>query len=93
MSLGSAQSLAEMSTRNLHEGKERRGREADNFTAICELHVYKMWEPRRLTTYGLSRPVAGMALLYESSTGVWLYCTFGSRRIDRLTAALQVLRE
>jgi hypothetical protein len=25
-------------------------RKADNLTAICEPTVYKMWEPRRLTT-------------------------------------------
>jgi hypothetical protein len=25
-------------------------READNVTAICEAIVYKMWEPRHLTT-------------------------------------------
>jgi hypothetical protein len=30
--------------------KERPTRKADNLTAICEPTVYKMWEPRRLTT-------------------------------------------
>jgi hypothetical protein len=39
-----------MSTSNLPGGKGRPARGADNFTAICELIVYKMWEPRRLTT-------------------------------------------
>jgi hypothetical protein len=32
-------------------GKERLARKAYNFTAICELIVYKMWEPRPLTTF------------------------------------------
>jgi hypothetical protein len=31
-------------------GEGRPGRGADNLTAICELIVLKMWEPRRLTT-------------------------------------------
>jgi hypothetical protein len=31
-------------------GKWRPARKADNLTAICESIVYKMWEPRRLTT-------------------------------------------
>jgi hypothetical protein len=49
MALGSTQPLGEMSTRNLSGGKGRSAREA-NLTAICEPIVYKMWEPRRLTT-------------------------------------------
>jgi hypothetical protein len=39
-----------MSTRKLHGGKGRLARKADNLTANCEPIVYKMWEPRRLTT-------------------------------------------
>jgi hypothetical protein len=31
-------------------GRGRPVRKADNFTAICEPIVYKMWEPLRLTT-------------------------------------------
>jgi hypothetical protein len=50
MALGSTQPLTEMSTRNLPGGKGRPVRGADNLTAICEPIVYKMWEPRRLTT-------------------------------------------
>jgi hypothetical protein len=50
MTLGSTQPLTEMSTRNLSTGKGRRAHKADNFTAICEPIVYKMWEPRRLIT-------------------------------------------
>jgi hypothetical protein len=42
--------LTEMSTRNLHGGKGRPARRADNLAAIREPIVYKMWEPRRLTT-------------------------------------------
>jgi hypothetical protein len=47
---GSTQRLIEMSTRNLSGCKGRPTRKPDNFTAICEPIVYKMWEPRRLTT-------------------------------------------
>jgi hypothetical protein len=36
MSLGSAEPLTEMSTRNLPGGKGRAARKADDFTAICE---------------------------------------------------------
>jgi hypothetical protein len=36
MALGSTQLLTEMSTGNLHGGKERTERKADNLTAICE---------------------------------------------------------
>jgi hypothetical protein len=39
-----------MSTSNLPGGKGRPARGADNLTAICEPIVYKMWDPRRLTT-------------------------------------------
>jgi hypothetical protein len=49
MALGSTQPLTEMSTMNLPQGKGRPTRNAD-LTAICEPTVYKMWEPRRLTT-------------------------------------------
>jgi hypothetical protein len=50
MAMGSIQPLTEMSTRNLPGGKGRPARGANNFTAISESTVYKMWEPRRLTT-------------------------------------------
>jgi hypothetical protein len=50
MALGSTRPLTEMSTRNLPGGKGRPARKADKLTAICEPIVYKMWEPRRLTT-------------------------------------------
>jgi hypothetical protein len=39
MTLGSTQSLTEMSTRNLPEGKARPGRKANNLIAICESTV------------------------------------------------------
>jgi hypothetical protein len=54
MGLGSTQPLTEMSTKNLSGGKGRPACKADNFTAICKPVVYKMWEPRRLTTLWIS---------------------------------------
>jgi hypothetical protein len=50
MALGSTQPLIEMSTRKIPAGKGRPARGADNLTAIIEPNVWKMWEPRRLTT-------------------------------------------
>jgi hypothetical protein len=50
--LGSTQPLTEMSTRNLPGGKGWPARGADNLTAIYEPIIWKMWEPRRLTTLG-----------------------------------------
>jgi hypothetical protein len=50
MDLGSTQPLTEMSTRNLPGGKGRPVSKANNLTVIREPIVYKMWEPRRLTT-------------------------------------------
>jgi hypothetical protein len=49
MAVGLIQPLTEMSTRNLPGGKGRPACKAD-LTAICEPIVYKMWDPRRLTT-------------------------------------------
>jgi hypothetical protein len=50
MALGSTQPLTEGTTRNLPVGEERQARKADNLTVTYEPTVYKMWEPRRLTT-------------------------------------------
>jgi hypothetical protein len=50
MVLGSTRALTEMSIRDLPGGKGLPARKADNITAICELIVYKMWEPRTLIT-------------------------------------------
>jgi hypothetical protein len=50
MALGLTQSLTEMNTKNLHGGKGRSTHMTDNLTAICEPTVYRVWEPRRLTT-------------------------------------------
>jgi hypothetical protein len=50
LSLGSTLPVTEMSTRNLPGGKGRPALKADNLTTICEPIVWKMWEPRRLTT-------------------------------------------
>jgi hypothetical protein len=49
MDLRSTQPLTEMSTRILLGGRGRPARKTD-LTAICEPTVYKMWDPRRLTT-------------------------------------------
>jgi hypothetical protein len=49
MVLWSTHPLREMSTRNLLGGKGLPKRKADT-TAICEPTVYKLWEPRCLTT-------------------------------------------
>jgi hypothetical protein len=35
------------------QGEVRPARKAENFIAICEPIVQKMWEPRRLTDHGL----------------------------------------
>jgi hypothetical protein len=51
-----------MSTTNLPGVKGRPARKADNLTANYEPIVYKMWEPRRLTTLWASWPVTGIAL-------------------------------
>jgi hypothetical protein len=50
MALGSTQPLTDMRTKNLLGGKGRPTRKAHNLTVICEPIVWKMWEPRRLTT-------------------------------------------
>jgi hypothetical protein len=54
MALGLTQPLTEMSTRNLPGDKEQPAHEADNLTAICELIVKEMWEPRHFTTLSAS---------------------------------------
>jgi hypothetical protein len=54
MALGSTQPLTEMSTKILLGGKGRLESKADNLTAIYEPIVYKVWEPRRLTTLWVS---------------------------------------
>jgi hypothetical protein len=50
MALRSTQPLTEMSTRNLPGGKGQPASKVDNLTVIYEPIVYKVWEPRRLTT-------------------------------------------
>jgi hypothetical protein len=50
VALWSTHPLTEMSTKNLPGNKGRPARKADSLTAICEPIVYKMWEPRSLTT-------------------------------------------
>jgi hypothetical protein len=53
-----------MSTRNLPWGKRRPVRKSDNLTTISEPIVYKMWEPRRLTTLCAFTACWGMALRF-----------------------------
>jgi hypothetical protein len=53
----------EMSTRNIPGGKGRPARKADNLTAICELIIYKMWDPQHLTS-----PWASTAWYMETFT-------------------------
>jgi hypothetical protein len=72
MALGSTQPLTEMSTGNLPGGKWRLARTADKLTAICEPIVYKMWEPRRLTT------VWAFTACYRDSF------TFTNLRVERM---------
>jgi hypothetical protein len=50
MAAGSTQPLTRMSTRNLPEGKGQPACKADNFTAICDPAVSKIWEPQSSTT-------------------------------------------
>jgi hypothetical protein len=50
MSLGLTLPVTQMRTRNLTGNKTRPVSKADNLTAIYEPIVYKMWDPRRLTT-------------------------------------------
>jgi hypothetical protein len=54
VSLGFTQPLTEMNSKILPQGKRKSARKAHNLTAICESIVYKMWEPRRLTTLWVS---------------------------------------
>jgi hypothetical protein len=62
----STQPLTEISTKIFLGVKGgRQARKTDNFTAICEPIVYKMWEPRRLTTVWASWPVTGIDFPFQ----------------------------
>jgi hypothetical protein len=61
MALGSTQPLTETSTRNLHGGKGRPVREADNLTTVNRLSS-KCRSLDVSQSYGLPRPVTGIAL-------------------------------
>jgi hypothetical protein len=50
LALRSTQPLTDMSTRNLPGSKGWPACMADNLTTICELTVYKMWQPWHLIT-------------------------------------------
>jgi hypothetical protein len=77
MALGSTQPLTEMSTRNLPVGKGRQAREAENLTAIRKQIVWKMWEPRRLTTLW-----ASTACYRDSFTFFFLFRPFCGVSMD-----------
>jgi hypothetical protein len=67
MALELAQPLTVMSTGSSWGGGVQAlpARKADNLTATCEPNVYRMWEPRRLTTYGPPWPITGLTLLFS----------------------------
>jgi hypothetical protein len=75
MDLRSSQPLTEMSTGNLPGGKG--GRCADNLNAIYEPTVWKMWEPRRLTTLWAS------TARYRDSFTFFLFRPFRSSAVRR----------
>jgi hypothetical protein len=50
MILRSTQSLTEMSTEIIPGSIGRQTRKADNLAATFEPIIYKMWDPRRLTS-------------------------------------------
>jgi hypothetical protein len=70
-----------MSTRTLPEVKGRPARKADNLTAICVPIVYKMWEPRRLTTLWAStasyRDSFTLLVIEKIRTGVTILLAVG----------------
>jgi hypothetical protein len=70
MALGSTQPLTEIFIRNIPGGKGRPELKADNFTAVCESNVLKIWEPRRLTNLWVS-----MACYRDSFTFVYTVYT------------------
>jgi hypothetical protein len=73
MALGSTQPLTEICTRNLPAGKGRPAPKADNLTAISGPSVYKMWDPRRLTSLW-----AYMACYRDRFTLPYQYRFFGN---------------
>jgi hypothetical protein len=79
MDLGSTQPLREIITRNIPEGIGRPERKAHNLTAICDLTVWKMWEPRRLTTQW-----APTACYRDSFTCLKLYTTATTGKVTQL---------
>jgi hypothetical protein len=64
VALGSTQLLTEMGTRNVPGSKGLPARKADNFTAICELIIWKKCESLNVSQpYGPPLPITGTALL------------------------------
>jgi hypothetical protein len=64
MALGSTPPLTDMSTTNLPGGNGWPARKADNLAATCEPIVYKMRQPRRLTTLCASTACYRIALSF-----------------------------
>jgi hypothetical protein len=60
-----------MSTKNLPGGKERPARKADSLITIREMIIYKMWEPRHLTTLW-----ASTACYRDSFTSFFIFLLF-----------------
>jgi hypothetical protein len=79
MGLGSTQPLTEMSTRNLPGRKKLPARRADNFAAISEPNVCKLWEPQPLATLRATTAstAIGLPLPSVKQHGTYSYhCSF-----------------
>jgi hypothetical protein len=72
--LTSTQLLTEKSKMNLPWGVKggRPARKADSLTAICEVIVQKMWEPRRLSTLWATTTYYRDSLPCVGERNVWI---------------------
>jgi hypothetical protein len=87
--------LIEMSTRNLSGGRRDKAqptRKADNFTAMCEPIVWKMWALRHLSILYTSKGCYGEILLYFALEQFFLsHYTVCNNRIRVLSVYLESL--